>query len=261
MNTEKLREAIGPRADFYLKRFEKIERAGGGLVAGWNWTAFAFSTAWFTYRRLDGWATGNFFLLVFGVLAAYVAESQVVFGAVMLATFGLIPAYADAIYYRRLKARLAQADAAEGKAAAKKAPRPPSAWTLTSAVLSSVLALVVPACVMVAPAAYSDYTPRARVSEGISIASAMKTDIGEFYAEHRRLPSAVEAAQFRIEAPMKYTESVAYDAERRMIVATMREGYLAGKRLAMHVKEENGTLVWICRTIDLEPKYLPASCR
>ena len=62
---------------------------------------------------------------------------------------------------------------------------------------------------------------------------------------------------------MKYTQSIAYDAERRMIVVTMGDSNssIAGKRFAMHAREERGALEWACRTIDLDRKYLPATCR
>jgi hypothetical protein len=259
MDTEKLRPAIGPRADWYLARFEKIDRDGGGLTPGWNWPAFAFSTAWFTYRRLDGWASGNFLLLFFGAFATVLMQSLVVFVAVLLVAFVFIPLYANAIYYRSLKARLARA-AADGEAAAAKLPRPPSAWTFVAAVLSSLLALFVPACVTVGPAAYADYGPRARVSEGVTIGASLKTPIAEFHAQEKRLPGAQEANKFRHAAEMKYATSVGWDPERKAIVVRMGERF-EGKRFEFAAIEKGGTLEWVCRPIDLEPKYLPAACR
>lgn len=46
----------------------------------------------------------------------------------------------------------------------------------------------------------------------------------------------------------------------RMIVVTMRDPH-AGKRFAFYAEERGGVLTWGCRTIDLESKYLPGSCR
>ena len=67
--------AIGPRADYYLGQFAKFERAGRSMLPTWNWTAFFFSTPWFTYRRLDGYGIANFFLpIVFVVLLMIVAS-------------------------------------------------------------------------------------------------------------------------------------------------------------------------------------------
>ena len=262
MDTQRLREAIGPRADYFLKRFEKIERAGGGWVPGWNWPAFACSTAWFTYRRLDGWASGNFFFLFFGALATALTQSQVVFWAYLVVAFGLIPMYADAIYCRSLKSRLAQEAAAAAELPEKKRLRPPSVWSFVAAMASSAFALVLPLFLVIGPGAYSDYTPRVKVSEGVSLAGALRNEIGEFYAQNRRLPGPQEATQYRVEkSMMKYTDSVVYEAERKMIIVTMRDSYLAGKRFAMYATEKDGALTWDCRSIDLEKKYLPGACR
>lgn len=217
MNAEQMRWAIGPRADYYLRQFEKFEDAGKSTLPTWNWTAFFFSTPWFTYRRLDGYATANFFLpIVFLVLLMFVASPHdggflawFIGGAYLAIAFVLVPMYANGIYYRRLKAQFARATVA-GADAEKEWPRPPSAWKLFSAVFTGALALVVPYFLAVAPAAYESYAPRAR-----------------------------------------------------MIVVTMGDSSssIAGKRFAMHAREERGVLEWACRTIHLDRKYLPAACR
>ena len=65
----------------------------------------------------------------------------------------------------------------------------------------------------------------------------------------------------------KYTQSVVYDADKRMIVVTMGhkdykdyKEFLHGKRLAMHAEEKYGAISWTCRSIDLERRYLPSAC-
>ena len=271
MNAEQMRWAIGPRADYYLRQFEKFERAGRSTLPTWNWTAFFFSTPWFTYRRLDGYATANFFLpIVFLVLLMFAASPHdggilawLVGGAYLAIAFVLIPMYANGIYYRRLKAQFARAAAADTVAdTAKKAPRPPSAWSLFSAVFSGALALVVPYFLAVAPASFESYAPRQKVAEEFSFGIGLQREIDAFYAGHKRLPGPQEQERFRYRKPMKYTQSIVYDAERRMIVVTMGDSpYIAGKRYAMRAREERGALEWTCQTIDLDRKYLPAACR
>lgn len=260
MDAERMRAAIGPRAERYLARFEKIEQRGG-WAPGWNWAAFFFSTAWFTYRRMDGWASANFFFLVAGAIVAAAMQSEVVFLLLLVAVFVLLPLYADAIYFRNLASRLARSDAAKSESKAAKLRRPPSAWSMLSAILSQALAFFLSSVFLILPTAYADYGQRARVSEGISLAAAVRRDIDAFYAERRRLPGPQEAAQFRSAAPMKYTESVIYDAARRMVVVTMREDYGDGRQLAMRAAEKDGALAWRCLSIDVAQKYLPASCR
>ena len=272
MDTERWRAAIGPRADDYLKRFEKIKRAGGGWSPGWNSAACLHSTGWFWYRRMYGWALLNFFgpvllLVLLGfvnMLLVFVDEwigpnrnlgTQVAMTAIgylvavfvpgYLATvFVLLPVYADSIYFRHLKRKNLTATR-------------PSAWTALGAFGLALVPLLLP---LVAIPEYQYRADRERVIEGVLTASALKSPITEFYERHKRLPDPQEAAQFRHSSPMNFTASVGWDAARKAIVATMGERF-NGKRFEIAAEERDGALVWTCRTIDLEPKYLPGACR
>jgi hypothetical protein len=139
MNAQQMEWAIGPRAEYYLRQFAKFERAGASTLPTWNWPAFLFSTSWFTYRRLDGYAMANFFLpIVFLWFAMMLAHgggflAWLVGGTYVVVAFVLIPMHANGIYYRRLKAQFARATAPEcrcGEIVAATAP----AWKLFSAV-------------------------------------------------------------------------------------------------------------------------------
>lgn len=54
-----LRAAVGPRADFYLRKWQ--DKEGGGF----NWAAFLLSGLWLPYRKMYR-ATGVLFALVVG---------------------------------------------------------------------------------------------------------------------------------------------------------------------------------------------------
>ncbi|MBI3371413.1 MAG: pilin [Betaproteobacteria bacterium] len=170
-------------------------------MASWNWPALFFSTAWFCYRRMHGYAWTNFFL-----------------------------------------------------------PLPPSTSTAIAAALMAAFAFAFSSFIAVAPAAYSDYHPRMRVVEGLRAAGAFRKQVDEFYGKHRRLPTPDEAVQFRDHGPAQNAHSVVYDAGKRMILVTFREGF-AGKRVARHAEDQNGALSWTCRTVDVERRYLPSSYR
>jgi Tfp pilus assembly protein PilE len=160
-------------------------------------------------------------------------------------TFILVPVFADSLYYRALRVRGDKA-------------RSPSSWTFTGALLLGILGVLL--VIAVAVPAYSGYAPRAKVSEGVSIAASLRAPIAEFHAKHQRLPGPEEAKKFSYGEPMHYTALVAWDAARKAIVVTMADRF-QGKRFEIAAEEKGGTLEWTCRTIDLEPKYLPASCR
>ena len=257
---DRWRPAIRWNAEYYLRRFPRIASAGG-WAPGWNMAAFLHSTGWFCYRGMFGWAFLNFaapFIWLFGLLAAtgmlgpsgnLDAPVLVLAAAYVIAVFVLVPVFADSIYYRGLKKRHAHPAAA---------PRPPSVWTALGGIAFGAAWSVLIAAMTIP--AYGDYTPRAKVSEAVLAASAARTGIIEFHAEHRRLPAENEAGRFRSDRPSRWVESVVYEPAERRIVVTLRE-IQAGKRFALHAEEHGGQLAWKCRTINLERKYLPYSCR
>ena len=210
MNAQQMEWAIGPRAEYYLKQFAKFERAGASTLLTWNWPAFFFSTPWFTYRRLDGYAIANFFLpIVFLWLSMMFAHgggllAWIIAGTYVVVAFVLIPMHANGIYYRRLKAQFARATAPDADAE-KLWPQPPSAGKLFSAVFAGAFALLVPVFLAVMPAAYDDYAPRAKVLEGVFNATALQREVDAFYAEHKRLPGPQEQDRFRFREPMQHT--------------------------------------------------------
>ena len=256
---ERWRTALGANAERYLRRFKRIEQAGG-WAAGWNMAACLHSTGWFWYRRMFAWAGLNLlapFLLVFVLVAAgsVVPHSNLdVFAATLgvlylVGMFVVLPVFADSLYYRRLRARFAD-------------PRTklqgPSALTLIGSLAAGTLWLAI-VYIAVAPM-YGDYTPRAKVSEAVLSASQMRTEIGEFFEKERRLPRAEEAGRFRAGPSSKYVQSIVYEPAEKRIIVTLRE-IQPGKRFALYATARDGSLIWSCRTIDLEPKYLPGACR
>ena len=268
VDDDRLRAAIGPGTAYYLEQFEKIDNSGTRWPVTWNWPAFFASTGWFVYRRMGRAALLNFFLPApfIALLLAFREQGTglIVMGSYAGLAFLVVPMYANAYYYRHLNARVARAAVSAEAEQDRASPRAPSSLTGIAAFMTGALAFLVPAALLTVPAAYGDYTPRATVSAGLALASSLKHPIAEFYAEHNRLPAPQEAGRFRDEGG-KYAQNVAaYDAERRMIVVTIgadarRE--VRGRRVALQAEEKDGTIYWRCRAIDLDPKYLPASCR
>src|SRR5216117_246257 len=72
VSSEQLRAFIGPRADYYLTRWARID-AGGGRAPGINWPALLLGSFWLVYRRMY-----RFFWIFIGVLVlAAIAEDLV----------------------------------------------------------------------------------------------------------------------------------------------------------------------------------------
>ena len=256
--------AIGPNADRYMRVFDRIAQKGGGWVPGWNMAAFLHSTGWFCYRRMYGFAFINLLALGllwinelfegFLVLLLHPVPGGMLIGAYGLIAFVVVPVFADSLYFRHLKKRLASAcDQYENGTTYG-----PSKWTEVGAAGFGIVWVL---GLFLLPS-YVGYTQRVKISKAIVIAGAMKTEVAEFYHSEKRLPTSEEAKKFRNEPEHSVAriKSLIYDGSAQMVVITMRDPF-PGKQFAMHVEIRDGALVWTCRTIDLHEKYLPASCR
>jgi hypothetical protein len=94
--------------DRYLAVFNRFDSQESYLNAGWNWSAFLFSGLWALYRKMYVW----FFAFWAIATISNIIEKAGSTGFSLLVL--LIPAfafgvYADALYYRRAKAKIASA--------------------------------------------------------------------------------------------------------------------------------------------------------
>jgi type IV pilus assembly protein PilA len=133
--------------------------------------------------------------------------------------------------------------------------------------------------------AYTDYTIRSQVSEGLTLASSVKTSVAEFYADRGVWPA--DLAELGIDdAPAgKYVSGL--DVEDGAITITYAGDASGGQAndvidgLTMGLKpytSDNGDVIWVCGnrdvpdtatdddgsgdpTTDLDDKYMPSNCR
>jgi len=125
-----------------------------------------------------------------------------------------------------------------------------------------IAVLLVGITIFILIAEYWGYAPRGWVNEAIAESRQVRMKVTAFYGEHRRLPSVVEAKAFQSEqTDLKRALSIIYDPVGRVVVITMRDSPYSGKRIAIRADEKDGTLAWSCQAIDIDPRYLPASCR
>ena len=115
--------------------------------------------------------------------------------------------------------------------------------------------------------AYQDYTIRAQVSEGLSLASSSKAAVTEFFQDTGDFPDTnVEAGVAAANTIVgEYVTSVTVGADGVITV-------LYGNRVNDAVTAVNGNLVltpanatgsvtWDCTSATLEPRWRPAACR
>ena len=136
----------------------------------------------------------------------------------------------------------------------------------------------------VAIPAYQDYTVRAKVTEGLSLASAAKTAVSENAANGTALnsgwtaPSAtpnvssVELNSANGRITITYTTVVA-PANANTLILSPLDGGRAGTALVSGTPPGQGSITWVCRSAGaatavtnagvgtLAAKYAPAECR
>lgn len=119
----------------------------------------------------------------------------------------------------------------------------------------------------VAIPAYQDYTIRAQVSEGLSLASGAKTALAEFYNHKGAFPTDNTSAG--LEAPTGITGSYVTQVDAGttpgVIEVTFGGGAnatIAGDVLLVSATTSAGSITWRCKSDgSLADKYMPTNCR
>lgn len=122
----------------------------------------------------------------------------------------------------------------------------------------------------VAIPAYQDYTVRAQVSEGLSLASGAKTALAEYYNHRGSFPSsnASLGLQTSTDITGSYVSAVDAGNNAGVIEVTFGENVndvIDGSVLAVSAVTSAGSIKWVCKdgggTPALDDKYLPTNCR
>jgi len=279
--------AVGPNRDYYVSKFEEFDK--GGSQIGWHWPAFFVTSWWFLYRKMFGLGILNLFypfiaMIVLGILIGVAkppqAVSTVLTILVLIAPSVLLSMYASALYWRRVRKVIANVPANFTTQPEKRAARiGRNGGTGVGPMLGVMLGLgffCSSILAAIAIPAYQDYTIRSQVTEGLNLASAVKADVAEFYAQNQRWPNQEDLVDHLVSG--KYVESVA--VVRGSVVITYGEAAnqkINGLWLALHPSaDQSGHIHWACGDAstpdglmssegpsggDLPDKYLPVSCR
>ena len=120
----------------------------------------------------------------------------------------------------------------------------------------------------VAIPAYQDYTIRAKVTEGLSLGSAAKTAVSEFFASNGRLPGSNASAGIGTAASIQgnSVRSVTVGASGviQIMFSTTGDAKISGDVLALIPSTLTDGVKWACgktTATTLEAKYRPSSCR
>ncbi|TXH66950.1 MAG: prepilin-type N-terminal cleavage/methylation domain-containing protein [Thiothrix sp.] len=113
--------------------------------------------------------------------------------------------------------------------------------------------------------AYQDYTKRAHVSEGLSLAGSAKLAVTEFYADRGAWPTTNPAAGLPAATDItgNAVTSVAVGATGGTITITYNAKVDNGKTIVLTptVADAKGSVTWTCTGGDVPSKFRPATCR
>jgi len=115
----------------------------------------------------------------------------------------------------------------------------------------------------VAIPAYQDYTVRSRVTEGLSLASAAKTSVSEFFSSNNTFPTNNASAGLPASASISGNSVTSVAVANGLITVTYNSTIppSSGQTLTLSPTTAAGAISWNCTGGTLQAKYRPSSCR
>jgi type IV pilus assembly protein PilA len=125
------------------------------------------------------------------------------------------------------------------------------------AIIAILAAIAIPA--------YQDYTIRAQVSDGLSLAAGPKSAVSEHYSNWGTFPSSNASAGVAPAGSItgQYVTSVAIGANGVITVTygNKANSKISGKTLLLTPSDQGGSTKWTCSSTQIAARYLPAACR
>jgi len=273
-NTESIQEyyeaAIGYKnTDYYLSRFTRFDAEGFGV--GWNWPAFFISFYWLLYRKMWAWALLYYLLpLPLGIFNAFLlpaseATAGLGYLAYLAAIFVVFPMYANAIYYRHVTRKIQKAKSYSVDR--EKRLRMLTAEGGTSGIVLIILlififVMIIGILAAIAIPAYQDFTLRAKVAQGLSLGEEYKRKVETYAAQYNQWPSSNADIGSAQQTGSSNIASVSVEKDGVVVITYANDPHLNGKSVTLVPSlNDESHLVWKCKGIDIENKFLPFACR
>ena len=100
--------AIGEKnQDYYLEKFEAFDQLEPGLHASWNWGAFLFGGLWAFYRKMYGWGSAWWLLVIATSIFQKVPNAGMQLGltALLILVWLIFSVFANSLYHAKIKSR------------------------------------------------------------------------------------------------------------------------------------------------------------
>lgn len=123
----------------------------------------------------------------------------------------------------------------------------------------------------VAIPAYQNYIARSQMTEALNLLDGVRPAIVDYYSQTSQCPGPNGAGPSNglpQDSSISGTYVLGVDVSGgsapctagATMASTNIEGALAHKHLQLTMYDNNGSLVWICSSVDLAQRYLPKSC-
>jgi type IV pilus assembly protein PilA len=257
---------VEQRWDYYRARFERF---AAGAWLSWNWAAFFATFAWLRYRRMPGWSWAYLGVSSPALLAYLIvwqaagsdacmraiepgnATPAVLLGLLLLGWI-IPPLFANRLYFAHVRSVLQRE--VEGK--------PDVPVGVKQGYWGNLAVQVLPVFfVAVWAPSYGNYITRAKVAEGISMASALKTPVAEYLADQGRLPSRAEDVAAATRGKFVSALSIQADGTIRAVFGDHVHKLSGRSVLVVPTIQGRTVSEWTCRSNDLPDQCLPVACR
>lgn len=128
-----------------------------------------------------------------------------------------------------------------------------------------VVIAIIAVLVTLAVPAYQDYSIRAKVSEGLSVAASAKIAIGATCQEDPNIAPTNNSVGYAF-TPSTYVNSITVMntcAEPWIVIRTANTGAATDVWLSLdgYFNQNSGRVVWNCHQVRGEKRHMPGSCR
>ena len=109
--------------------------------------------------------------------------------------------------------------------------------------------------------AYQNYTKRAHVSEGLSLAGGAKAAIAEYYSSNGKWPASNASAGLAEAGSISGNAVKSVQVEKSAIIVTYTSKVTNDGTLRLSATETSGGITWSCTGGTLKSELRPANCR
>ena len=261
---------VGPKNSHYFTHAFREFAAGGSVT--WNWPVLFVTLPWLLYRKMWLYSLGYMICVPIGLMIiARVAALAVGSGAgisiyyvpYFVVAFILAPMFATRLYYTHGRNKIGNIKA---RTPSVEEQRLEVARAGSTSVVGNIAAMLLTFIGIIAAISNipEDVFSRAQVAEGLNLSGAAKAAVTEHYQDYNQFPSDNVSAGLppATDIQGKYVSSVQIDAGEIVVTyGNDANSDIHGDTLVLRPELSDQRVHWVCFSLEIASKNLPAACR